>query len=106
MPLARAVKLCPDIHIPVSVVGGIDIEMAENIISEGSADMVAIARGLLADPDMMKKCYRGEPETGSVCAAGAAREFRHYIQCAVNPALGRTERYARVYKADVKRKLS
>ena len=107
VPYARAVKSCPDIHIPVSVVGGIDIQMAEQIISEGSADMVAIARGLLADPDMLKKCYRGEPEEVRPCLRcwGCAGNFASFVQCAVNPALGRTEKYARVHKADIKKKV-
>lgn len=106
VPLARAVKRCPDIHIPVSVVGGIDIEMAERIISGGDADMVAIARGLLADPDMLKKCYRGKPEEVRPCLRcwGCAGNFASHVQCAVNPALGRTEKYAFVRKADTKKK--
>jgi len=106
IPLSRAVKQCPDIHIPVSVVGGLDVEMAERIIAEGSADMVAIARALLADPDMLKKCYRGRHEDVRPCLRcwGCAANYAGHIQCAVNPALGRSERYARVHKADVKKK--
>ena len=107
VPLARAVKQCPDIRIPVSVVGGIDVDMAEQIISEGSADMVAIARGLLADPDMLKKCYRGKPEDVRPCLRcwGCAANYAGHVQCAVNPAVGRVERYSRVYRADVKKKV-
>jgi 2,4-dienoyl-CoA reductase-like NADH-dependent reductase (Old Yellow Enzyme family)/thioredoxin reductase len=105
VPLARQVKQCKDIHIPVSVVGGISVDMAEQIIAEGSADMVAIARAFLADPDMLKKCYRGKPDEVRAClrcwnCAGAG-----HVQCAVNPQLGRTERYSRVPKADVKKKV-
>ena len=106
IPLSRAVKQCPDIHIPVSVVGGIDVEMADKIIDEGSADMVAIARGLLADPDMLKKCYRGKPDEVRPCLRcwGCLVNYAGHVQCAVNPALGRTERYTRVRKADEKKK--
>jgi thioredoxin reductase len=106
VPLARAVKQCPDITIPVSVVGGIDVEMADQIIAEGSADMVAMARGLLADPDMLKKCYRGRPDDVRPCLRcwGCAANYAGHIQCTVNPALGRTERYARLRKADEKKK--
>jgi 2,4-dienoyl-CoA reductase-like NADH-dependent reductase (Old Yellow Enzyme family)/thioredoxin reductase len=107
VPLARAVKQCGDIHIPVSVVGGITVDMAEEIIGEQSADLCAIARGLLADPDMLKKCYRGKPEEVRPCLRcwGCAGNYASHVQCAVNPALGRTGKYARVQKADEKKKV-
>lgn len=106
VPLARAVKQSPHIHIPVSVVGGITVDMAEQIIAEGSADMVAIARALLADPDMLKKCYRGKPGEVRTCLRcwGCAGFFSH-VQCAINPQLGRTEKYRTVHRADVKKKV-
>lgn len=34
---------------------------------EGSADMVAIARALLANPDMLNKSYAGHPEKATPC---------------------------------------
>jgi 2,4-dienoyl-CoA reductase-like NADH-dependent reductase (Old Yellow Enzyme family)/thioredoxin reductase len=106
VPLARTVKQSPHIHIPVSVVGGITVDMAEQIIAEGSADMVAMARALLADPDMLKKCYRGKPEEVRTClrcwdCTGVAT----HVQCAVNPQVGRSEKYTNVLKADVKKKV-
>lgn len=105
VPLARQVKQCPDIHIPVSVVGGISVDMAEQIIAEGSADMVAIARAFLADPDMLRKCYRGKPEDVRPCLRCWGCAGAGHVQCAVNPQLGRTERYARVSKADTVKKV-
>jgi 2,4-dienoyl-CoA reductase-like NADH-dependent reductase (Old Yellow Enzyme family) len=107
VPLSRAVKQCADIHIPVSVVGGLTVDMAEKIIAEGSADMCAIARGLLADPDMLKKCYRGRPEDVRPCLRcwSCAGNYASHVQCAVNPALGRTGKYAAVQKAEQKKKV-
>ena len=105
VPLARQVKQCPDIRIPVSVVGGISVDMAEQIIAEGSADMVAIARAFLADPEMLKKCYRGKPEDVRPCLRCWGCAGYGHVQCAVNPQMGRTERYARVYKADGRKKV-
>jgi len=105
VPLARQVKQCPDINIPVSVVGGISVDMAEQIIAEGSADMVAIARAFLADPEMLRKCYRGKPEDVRPCLRCWGCAGAGHVQCAVNPQMGRTERYARVYKADKKKKV-
>ncbi len=105
VPLARQVKQCKDIKIPVSVVGGISVDMAEQIIAEGSADMVAIARAFLADPEMLKKCYRGKPEDVRPCLRCWGCAGAGHVQCAVNPQMGRTEKYARVYKADNKKKV-
>ena len=105
VPLARQVKQCGDIRIPVSVVGGISVDMAEQIIAEGSADMVAIARAFLADPDMLKKCYRGEPEEVRACLRCWGCAGVGHVQCAVNPQLGRTEKYSRIPKADIRKKV-
>lgn len=106
VPLARTVKQSSHIHIPVSVVGGITVDMAERIIGEGSADMVAICRALLADPDMLKKCYRGRPEEVRTCLRcwGCASLAAH-VQCAVNPQIGRTEKYRTVRKADARKRV-
>ena len=105
VPLARQVKQCPDIRIPVSVVGGISVDMAEQIIAEGSADMVAIARAFLADPQMLRKCYRGKPEDVRPCLRCWGCAGYGHVQCAVNPQMGRTERYARVTQAETKKKV-
>lgn len=46
---AEAFKKCPDIHIPVTTVGSItSVEEAEEILAEGKADIVAMARPLMA----------------------------------------------------------
>ncbi|NLB29105.1 MAG: NADH:flavin oxidoreductase, partial [Clostridiales bacterium] len=96
VPFAREIKQCKDIKIPISVVGGImTAEMADRIIEEGSADLVAMARPLLADPDMLNKSYRGKPETSRPCLRcwGCAGGYGTHIHCAVNPRLARTYRY-------------
>lgn len=106
VPLARTVKQSPHIHIPVSVVGGITVDMAERIIAEGSADMVAIARALLADPDMLKKCYRGKPEEVRTCLrCWGCADLTGHVGCAINPRIGRTERYSRVHRAAAKKRV-
>lgn len=66
--LSRKVKECKEITIPVSVVGCItNIDEAEDIIASGAADACYIARALLADTEILKKSYRGEPETVRPC---------------------------------------
>ena len=108
VPFARQIKACKEILIPISVVGGITTaEMADQIIAEGSADMVAMARPLLADPDMLNKSYRGKPETARPCLRcwGCAGGYGSHIHCAVNPQLARTYRYSRPWPADTKKKV-
>ena len=105
---ARAVKQCPDIHIPVTTVGGIvSCDMAEKILEEGSADMCAMARALLCDPDLLNKSYRGHAEDARPCLRcwGCADTFGAYTRCAVNPQLSRSEKYATVHPAPVKKKV-
>ncbi len=107
VPFAREIKQCPDIHKPISVVGGIYCaEQADQLIREGSVDMVAIARALLADPDMLNKSYHGKPETARPCLRcwGCAGGGGH-VTCAVNPALGQRNQYAEVLPARVKKKV-
>ena len=74
-PYGFFVKIAGDIkkavHVPVSAVGRIvDAEMAERVIESGMADMVAVGRPLLADPDW-----------GTKIAAGKACDIRRCISC-------------------------
>jgi 2,4-dienoyl-CoA reductase-like NADH-dependent reductase (Old Yellow Enzyme family)/thioredoxin reductase len=110
VPYARAVKECPDIHIPVSVVGSIvSADMAEEIIASGSADMVCMARALLCDLDLLKKSYAGKPEDVRPClrcfGCSSGGVVGGHIKCSVNPSLGRTPQYAKVSPAPVKKKV-
>ncbi|MDR0838959.1 MAG: FAD-dependent oxidoreductase [Oscillospiraceae bacterium] len=108
VPYARKIKACKDIKIPISVVGSIiTAELAESIIAEGSADLVAMARALLADPDALNKCYRGREDDVRPCLRcwGCAGGYGSHIHCAVNPQLARTYRYSKPWPADVKKKV-
>ena len=49
--------------VPIAVAGKLDAPQdAERVIAEGGADIVGIARGLLADPDWLVKVKRGEAD--------------------------------------------
>lgn len=74
-PYGFFVKIAGDIkkavHVPVSAVGRIvDADMAARVIESGMADMVAVGRPLLADPDW-----------GTKIAAGKACDIRRCISC-------------------------
>jgi NADPH-dependent 2,4-dienoyl-CoA reductase/sulfur reductase-like enzyme len=107
VPLAAAVKADPGVKIPVTTVGGIKtLEQAEEIIAAGKADMVAMARALLCDPDLINKSRRGKPETVRPCLRcwGCADNYGSYTMCTNNPALGRSGPYAKVVPALEKKK--
>ena len=74
-PYGFFIKIAGDIkkavNVPVSAVGRIvDAEMAARVIESGMADMVAMGRPLLADPDW-----------GTKIAAGKACDIRRCISC-------------------------
>jgi 2-enoate reductase len=83
------------VKIPVIAVGRLDIpELAEQVIAEGKADIVAVGRGLLADPFWVKKIEEGQPEQIRPCIGcheGCMNRLVNDkpLSCAVNPACGR-----------------
>ncbi len=77
--LAAAVKKA--VAIPVVAVGGLsDPAQMEEIIAGGQADVVAIARGLIADPDLPKKALRGEDDDDRPLPALLRMPERHVHQ--------------------------
>ncbi len=87
------------VKIPVIAVGRLEVpEMAERVIVEGKADMVALGRGLLADPDWPVKVYEGREKDIRPCIGcheGCIWQFMkgESLSCAVNPACGREREY-------------
>ena len=105
--LSRKVKECKDIKIPVSVVGGItDLDLADKIIDEGAADLIYMARGLLADQDLLHKSYRGHPEDVRPCLRCWDCGRLGHVGCALNPRLGRPLQYRTVAPARQKKKVA
>ena len=86
-----AEKLKKALRVPITTVGSIsDLEMAEEIIASGKADMVAMVRAILADPEIVNKSRRGEPEESRPCLrCHYCNRLNLPIRCAVNPVLGR-----------------
>ncbi|MBR2832388.1 MAG: FAD-dependent oxidoreductase [Oscillospiraceae bacterium] len=95
----------------ISAVGAIaEPELMEEIIASGKADVVAVCRELMADPDMPKKAELGK--AGEIrkcvrCFECFSHAFTHLTHCcAVNPEIG-FERELRYYEhgAPVKKKV-
>ena len=96
-PLAKQIKSCPEITIPVSVVGGIDsLQVVDDMIEDGVADIGVIARSLIAEPELIKKDLMGKHEDARPCLRcfGCAETFGSHIRCAVNPRVGMIAPYA------------
>jgi 2,4-dienoyl-CoA reductase-like NADH-dependent reductase (Old Yellow Enzyme family)/thioredoxin reductase len=91
--LAEEVK--KTVSIPVITVGRIkSVELANRIIQEGRADMVAMGRAHLADPELAQKAYEGRlrdirPCIG--CCKGCIERALALDEatCVMNPEVGR-----------------
>ena len=106
----RAERIKKAIGVPVTAVGSItDLGMADRIIAEGKADIVAMARSVVADPEIVNKTYRGELDNIRPClrcCICAERPARFYpIRCAVNPVIGREVEYGYIRPAEKLKKV-
>lgn len=106
-----AEKVKKALRIPVVTVGSIiNLEMANRIIAEGKADLVAMARALIADPDLPNKTRLGRLEEIVPCLrcdyCGGHRSALSYpIRCAVNPVIGREVEFGHFRPAEKKKKV-
>ncbi|HHX75195.1 MAG TPA: FAD-dependent oxidoreductase, partial [Firmicutes bacterium] len=78
---------------PVATVGALsDPELLEEIIASGRADVVALARGLICDPDLPAKLQAGRSDEVKKCMrclwCFSHRMQREKIVCALNPEIG------------------
>lgn len=91
--LARGIK--ERVNVPVIGCNRInDPFVAEEVLKEGVADLVGVARGLIADPDFVNKVKEGRASEIRRCIACNQRCFDHVFQlkpvgCAVNPRAGK-----------------
>jgi NADPH-dependent 2,4-dienoyl-CoA reductase/sulfur reductase-like enzyme len=87
------------VGLPVFTVGGIkDPELAEEILAAGKADMIAMTRAQIADPEFANKVRDGREDELVHCIRGnqgcIGRVFKGLaISCTVNPAAGREARF-------------
>jgi NADPH-dependent 2,4-dienoyl-CoA reductase/sulfur reductase-like enzyme len=99
-----------ELRIPVTTVGSIpDMETADRIIAEGKADVVAMARAILADPEIVNNAKCGKPEDTRPCmrcfACNKRTRYFYSIRCAGNPVQGRELDYAEIRPAPKKKKI-
>ena len=78
-----------------TVAGVTHLDNAEKIIAEGMADFCAMARPLMADPELPRKYAMNKPEERIPCSrcgyCGMRISTIHTVACGVNPKLGRED---------------
>ncbi len=93
------------VSIPVAAVGVIrEPEFAEELLERGDADLVALGRALIADPDWPNKARAGHPERIRRCiGCGECVKARHHedqpLRCGVNPVVGMDAEFERITPA-------
>ena len=99
-----------ELSVPIATVGAIsDMQSAESIIAEGKADVVAMARAIMADPGIVNKTRRGENSEVrpclrcNMCTLHTRNNLP--IRCAVNPVLGRDADYTNIEPAKKRKKV-
>ncbi len=91
--LARGIK--DSVNVPVIGCNRInDPFVAEEVLKEGVADLVGVARGLIADPEFVNKAKEGRASEIRRCIACNQRCFDHVfllqpVGCMVNPRAGK-----------------
>ncbi|MDF1872040.1 NADPH-dependent 2,4-dienoyl-CoA reductase [Vannielia sp.] len=84
-------KLMGHVSLPIITSNRINTpEVGEEVLAEGCADMVSMARPFLADPDFVLKAMQGEAETIAPCIACNQACLDHTFSgkmtsCLVNP---------------------
>ena len=81
-------------NIPVTTVGGFsDPVMMDEILSAGKADVIAVGRQFLADPDFVNKARDGRYSQIRHCLRCGTCQSHRFMngatRCVVNPELGR-----------------
>jgi 2,4-dienoyl-CoA reductase-like NADH-dependent reductase (Old Yellow Enzyme family)/thioredoxin reductase len=107
--VAEAFKKSGKIHVPIVALGAVEsLDAAEEILREGKADLVTMARSLIADPELIHKAQAGHGEDVIPCIkcmrCHDSTVYGHHFQCAVNPEAGLDACLSKLVKAPEKSK--
>ncbi|MFC4295884.1 FAD-dependent oxidoreductase [Novosphingobium tardum] len=93
--LETSAPITTKLELPTIVIGRFrTLEEADQVIRAGEGDMVGMVRATIADPDLVAKSQRGEPQSVRPCIAcnqgciGQLLGAPGRMGCAVNPAVG------------------
>lgn len=99
-----AAEIKKHVSVPVATIGGLnDPQQMEEIIASGKADIVYMARALLADPFLPRKVMANKDEDIVKClrcfTCMAERAATSTRRCTVNPLIGRELEGSEILKA-------
>lgn len=105
-----AAEIKKHVSVPVATIGGLnDPQQMEEIIASGKADIVYMARALLADPYLPRKVIANKDEDIVKClrcfTCMAERAATSTRRCTVNPLIGREIEGNEIAKASVSKKV-
>ncbi len=105
-----AAEIKKHVSVPVATIGGLnDPAQMEQIIASGQADVVYMARALLADPELPRKVVAGRDESVVRClrcfTCMAERAATSTRRCTVNPRIGREDEVFEVARAPRRRRV-
>ncbi len=105
-----AAEIKKHVSVPVATIGGLnDPRQMEKIIADGKADVVYMARALLADPFLPRKVMANQDEDIVKClrcfTCMAERAATSTRRCTVNPIIGREMEGCEVPKAPESKKV-
>ncbi len=105
-----AAEIKKHVSVPVATIGGLnDPAQMEEIIAGGKADVVYMARALLADPYLPRKVMENRPEDIVRClrcfTCMAERAATATRRCTVNPLIGREIEGDEIRPVPVKKKV-
>jgi len=106
--LAKGIK--PHVNVPVITVGRIKtLSQAEEVLQQKIADLVAMGRALIADPELPKKALSGANIRPCIaCNQGCIERLYHghAITCLVNARAGREYQIPALPKAERPKKIA
>lgn len=105
-----AAEIKKHVRVPVATIGGLnDPEQMEEIIASGKADIVYMARALLADPFLPRKVEENREEDIVRClrcyTCMAERATTSTRRCTVNPLIGREIEGNEIAPATIRKKV-
>lgn len=105
-----ATEIKKHVKVPVATIGALNApQQMEEILANGQADVIYMARALLADPDLPNKVMANRAEDIVHClrcfTCMAERAATSTRRCTVNPLIGREMEGSEIQPAPVRKKV-
>jgi 2,4-dienoyl-CoA reductase-like NADH-dependent reductase (Old Yellow Enzyme family)/NADPH-dependent 2,4-dienoyl-CoA reductase/sulfur reductase-like enzyme len=115
LPLATNVRFAQrfkeELDIPVTSVGSFNLDLAEEAIAGGKADMIAMIRQFITDPDCVNKAKQGRGDEirpcirCMICTGDDPHGCPKPLRCTVNPVAGRNPLFDNIPKSEPVKKV-